>query len=227
MQKYAHLVKTAEVRGVLAYLVDSEMVKVASQEDFDSLVEQVTNSLEDENYDLNTVMNKTAELLEEDNTSQEKTAAEAEELVQKEIGKLTMEKTAGNISDEKYELICSGLIKEATGEIGAGMGALRSANLSDDEAQALREHYGLDDDSNLTLRNAGRGFLGGAGGSMAGGVVGGNAGQALLRSGHPVAGAGSAAAGVLGGGLLGANAATKKYSKGNKELQDNKENNEE
>ena len=108
MQKFAHLVKTAEIRGVMAYLVDSEMVKVASEEDFDALVNEVADAIGDEQYDLNTVLNKTAELIGGED-SQEKVASEDEELVA-EIGALTLDKIAGRISDEEYESI----LKEAS-----------------------------------------------------------------------------------------------------------------
>lgn len=64
MNKFAHMVKTAEVRGVMAYLVDSKMVKVASEEDFNTLVNVVSDNLEGD-YDLNTVLSKTAEILTE------------------------------------------------------------------------------------------------------------------------------------------------------------------
>jgi len=113
MQKFAHLVKTAEIRGVMAYLVDSEMVKVASEEDFDALVNEVAEAIGDEQYDLNTVLNKTAEVIEgsqeeqpEQEAEEEKTAEEqdlSQEDAEREIGKLTMAKMANEISDEEYE----------------------------------------------------------------------------------------------------------------------------
>lgn len=111
MQKFAHLVKTAEIRGVMAYLVDSEMVKVASEEDFDALVNEVADAIGDEQYDLNTVLNKTAEIIEgsqeKEPAQKEEKTAETQELskedVEREIGKLTMSKMAGEISDEEFE----------------------------------------------------------------------------------------------------------------------------
>ena len=147
MQKFAHLVKTAEIRGVMAYLVDSEMVKVASEEDFDALVNEVADAIGDEQYDLNTVLNKTAEIIEgsqeKEPAQKEEKTAETQELseedVEREMGKLTMSKMAGEISDEEFEKEASRIQQarqavEATGRrardvAGRGgrayMGALR------------------------------------------------------------------------------------------------------
>ena len=105
MNKFAHLVKTAEVRGVMAYLVDSEMIKVATQEDFDNLVNTVSESVEGD-YDLNTVLSKTAELIGGESTEdQEKTAADSvsDEEVQRAFGVLAMAKEAGELSAEEFE----------------------------------------------------------------------------------------------------------------------------
>ncbi len=44
--------------------------------------------------------------------------------------------------------------------IGAGIGALRTSNLTDEEKDRLRERYGLSSDANLAVRNAGRGIAG-------------------------------------------------------------------
>ena len=178
MQKFAHLVKTAEIRGVMAYLVDSEMVKVASGEDFDSLVNEVSEAIGDEQYDLNTVLSKTAEIIEgsqEQDSKQEKTAD----------------------------------------VVGAGIGAIRAADLSHEERKLLREKHGLGSESSLTARNAGRGYLGGIGG----GIVGGGAGAALgAATRNPGVFVGSSLLGTIGGGLYGAKRATDKYSRSSPHL---------
>jgi len=179
MQKFAHLVKTAEIRGVMAYLVDSEMVKVASEGDFDSLVNEVSEAIGDEQYDLNTVLSKTAEIIEgsqEQDSKQEKTAADV---------------------------------------VGAGIGAIRAADLSHEERKLLKEKHGLGSESSLTARNAGRGYLGGIGG----GIVGGGAGAAFgAATRNPGVLAGSTLLGTIGGGLYGAKRATDKYSRSSPHL---------
>lgn len=52
--------------------------------------------------------------------------------------------------------------------IGAITGSLRASNLTDEEKRKLRELYDLHEDSNLALRNAGRGYIGGTVGAVAG-----------------------------------------------------------
>lgn len=87
--------------------------------------------------------------------------------------------------------------------LGAGIGAYRSGSLSSQDADLLRRHYGLDEDSNLVVRNAGRGLLGGWAGGAAGLGLG-----ALTRNPQLTA------AGGLGGYIAGSSMATDKYSKG-------------
>lgn len=98
--------------------------------------------------------------------------------------------------------------------IQGGIGAVRAANLSDDEKNALRKHYGLSDDPNLMLRNAGRGVVGGLlGGGL--GAAGGALLASRLRSMNPLLIPQLTIGGALAGTLLGAAKATDKYSKGN------------
>ena len=87
------------------------------------------------------------------------------------------------------------------------VGGVRASNLSDDEKRQLRARYGLDSDANLTVRNAGRGIVGGGLGALGG-----------LALGALVPGAGRAAGMTLGsvlGGAAGTHFATNKYSKKN------------
>lgn len=121
-------------------------------------------------------------------------------------------------------------------------GAARAANLDDNQRAVLRQHYGLDNDANLLVRNAGRGAVGDVIGSTLGGIAGAGAGAAFgttalgksyekllvdsplskkfkplaaLGVGIPmVTGAGAATGGFLGG-LLGTKLMTDKYSRGN------------
>ncbi len=93
--------------------------------------------------------------------------------------------------------------KVATFPIGAVVGGARSMELSEDEAAYLRKHYGLDDDSSLVARNAGRGLLGGTAGLAAGGAVGALTNNPALLG-----------LGALGGTLAGSLISTNKYSKG-------------
>lgn len=130
MDKIA-MVKTAEVRGVIACLVDNELVKVANQDEFNALSDLVEANVS-ENYDVNEVMNKTAEVLDalenmSDEELEELAAAieeeQAEEAVAEEVaedevkeaseinetalmaayGELAMAKEAGEISAEEFE----------------------------------------------------------------------------------------------------------------------------
>ena len=139
MNKSAHLVKTAEIRGVMACLVDSEMVKVACEEDFDALVNKVADAIGDEQYDLNTVLNKTGEIIE---GSQQELSKED---VEREMGKLTMSKMAGEISDEEFEKEASRIQQarqavEATGRGGQTVGA-RARDVAGRGGRAYLEAY--------------------------------------------------------------------------------------
>jgi len=96
-----------------------------------------------------------------------------------------------------------GITKEGDALVGTIMGGVSASRLSPEQRATLRSEYGLDSDASLTARNAGRGFLGGAAGALAGraiGTLGGLPGRIVA----PIA------LGV-GGGY----AATRKYSKGN------------
>lgn len=97
--------------------------------------------------------------------------------------------------------------------IGAGVGAYRASNLSEEDRKLLKDEYGLSDDASLGWRNAGRGFLGGTAGGMLGGGITLPIAMRLANR-HPVAAQALAAAGSLGGYLAGSGLATNKYSKG-------------
>lgn len=90
--------------------------------------------------------------------------------------------------------------KRADAIIGPIVGAIR-AEKDPEKKRALARQHGLPDDANLTLRNAGRGFIGGG----LGGVLGSRVGGLPLG---------------IAGAITGAILSTKKYSKseGNKAL---------
>lgn len=60
------------------------------------------------------------------------------------------------------------LEKKASGLLGGMTGAVRASNLSDEERKKITSYYGLPQDASLGWRNAGRGYLGGALGSVVG-----------------------------------------------------------
>ena len=99
-----------------------------------------------------------------------------------------------------------GLIKKAYVDpvSAAIVGAVRTMNLSDKEKDQLRKKYNLDKDSNLMLRNMGRGMAGGAAGAILGALAGGLTGNPGIT-------------GLLGlaGAATGTQLATNKYSKQN------------
>lgn len=96
------------------------------------------------------------------------------------------------------------LEKKASGLLGGMTGAVRASNLSDEERKKITSYYGLPQDASLGWRNAGRGYLGGALGSVVG---------ASLPL--PLA---ARLATALGGGALGMKYMTDKYSKGSPAL---------
>ena len=109
MDKLAYLVKEAEVRGVLAGLVDTGHLKVASVEDIDAMAGAVSDMIEGTDYDLDTVLDKTAELIEYLNSDeyaqeeQEKTAGEIDETARMAaFGELSMMKMAGEIDEDSF-----------------------------------------------------------------------------------------------------------------------------
>lgn len=107
MNKIASLVKEAEVRGVLAGLVDGGHLKIASAEDLEALTEVVSGAVEGYDYDLNTILSKTAEVMEAlENEGQDKEASEDEvdeTAVMAAFGELSMMKMAGEIDEESFE----------------------------------------------------------------------------------------------------------------------------
>lgn len=107
MNKIASLVKEAEVRGVLAGLVDGGHLKIASVEDLEALTEAVSGAVEGYDYDLNTILSKTAEVIEaQENEGQDKEASEDEvdeTAVMAAFGELSMMKMAGEIDEDSFE----------------------------------------------------------------------------------------------------------------------------
>lgn len=120
MNKIASLVKEAEVRGVLAGLVDGGHLKIASAEDLEALTEVVSGAVEGYDYDLNTILSKTAEVIEYlENEGQDKEASEDgadtfdKTAALAAVGELTMAKLAGEISEADYENAVEELMKMA------------------------------------------------------------------------------------------------------------------
>jgi len=113
MEKLA-MIKQAEVNGVMAALLETELVKVASEEDFDAVTSCITDGLSDD-YDMEEVLAKTAEVLDEyyalceegeEAGEVKKEASEEgvdETAVMAAIGELTLAKVAGDISEEDYD----------------------------------------------------------------------------------------------------------------------------
>ena len=104
--------------------------------------------------------------------------------------------------------------------IGGATGAIRAGNLSDEEATALKEHYGVSKDTSLQLNNAVRGGLSDLVGSTAGFTAGGVLGSVPgLIARNPflafVGAAGGAGLGALAGTGIGSYYGTEKYSRGN------------
>lgn len=106
MDKIA-MVKVAEVSGVVAAMAEAELIKIASEEMFDTVVDAVAGSL-DNDYDLNAVLAKTAEVMSliEDENGLEKDAGEAEEVDERAAmaayGELSLLKEAGDITEEEF-----------------------------------------------------------------------------------------------------------------------------
>ncbi len=101
MEKLAHLVKEAEVRGVLAGLVDGGLLKVASLEELEMLTQAVASSIEGYDYSLEDVLEKTAAVLkvaEEDEAN-----AQDEPTIEDVFNDLTELHSSGKIDDETYE----------------------------------------------------------------------------------------------------------------------------
>ena len=128
MDKLAELVRDSEIRGAMAAFVDLGMVKVASQEEFDGLVEAVCQGIGDGEYDLQKVASVTESLLTAPETEgQEKTAL---------LGALAGAIRAGNLTDEERATLIEhyGLSPDASlgwrnagrgflgGNLGAGLG---------------------------------------------------------------------------------------------------------
>lgn len=132
MDKLAELVRDSEVRGAMAAFVDLDLVKVASQEAFDVLVDAVCQKIGDGEYDLQKVASVTEELLSESEQEvgtgeegQEKTAL---------LGTTIGAARASNLSDEERAALIKhyGLHSDASlgwrnagrGFVGGNLGAL-------------------------------------------------------------------------------------------------------
>ncbi|MCB5270500.1 MAG: hypothetical protein LHW56_01490 [Candidatus Cloacimonetes bacterium] len=106
MDKLA-FVKVAEVSGVIASLAENEIVKIASAEDFDAIVDAVAEDLPTQ-YGMDDVLAKTAEVMEYlyDNGYGEGLEKDAGEVDEQEalayIGQLTLAKEAGEISEVDF-----------------------------------------------------------------------------------------------------------------------------
>ena len=129
------MVKQAEVAGVLAGLVDADLIKIASEEDFEVITDVVAENLSND-YDLDEVLAKTAEVfeyLEEvDGEPLEKTAEEEYVEAMAALGEATMDKLAGELDDEEFEKIAASIadlaskaihgdLSKIPGAIGSGL----------------------------------------------------------------------------------------------------------
>ena len=123
MEKLAQICNS-EVRGVLAALVDTGHIKVASAEDFDQLSDAVQASLPSLEYDIDDIVKIAADLLE----GEEKTASYNDVYNENmaALGELLLMKTAGQISDAEFAEVGEYLVKSA-GLGSAIAGVARSA----------------------------------------------------------------------------------------------------
>lgn len=131
LDKLAQLsaVRESEVRGCLAAFVDSGIMKVASEEDFDALASAVSSNI-GLDYDIDTIYKTAAYLIGEPaEEAQEKTAEEFDDTAYKAaLGELLLMKTAGQIDDNTFVSEYDALTKEAAGKmeaIKAGLGAAK------------------------------------------------------------------------------------------------------
>ena len=106
MDKLA-FVKVAEVSGVVASLAENEIVKIASAEDFDAIVDAVASDLPN-SYGMDDVLAKTAEVMEYlyENGYGDAMEKEAGEFDEQDalayIGELALAKEAGEISEAEF-----------------------------------------------------------------------------------------------------------------------------
>ena len=132
MDKIATLVKEAEVRGVLAGLADAGHIKIASAEELEAYTEAVSGLIGDSEYDLDTVLGKTAEVIEylESGEGIEKEAEEAsagavdETAAMAAFGELAMQKIAGALDDEAFQTAVGELaeLSPEMAKVAAGFG---------------------------------------------------------------------------------------------------------
>ena len=159
MDKMAALVKTAEVNGVLAALIDTGHVKLATDEDFDVVADAIAANLSD-NYDLEEVLNKTAEIMDEveeiyaeeiyaDEIGDQGYGEEGAEMTDRdamaELGQAVLAKEAGEIDDEEFAKIAASVKgmfegartvgRKAKGFVGKG---LRGEGIKDSATDLYR-----------------------------------------------------------------------------------------
>lgn len=103
MYKLAQL-KEAEVRGVVAALVDNGVLAVDSPEQFEKVASDTAAMLDGYDYDINDVAQAAQ-------YSMQKTASA--DAVTEAMGELTMHKLAGDINDDEFNYIAAGILKEA------------------------------------------------------------------------------------------------------------------
>lgn len=140
------MVKQAEVNGVIAGLADSGYIKLASEEDFDTVCGIVAENISDKDWTFDEVVEKTAEVMEEvyaiyeESGKLEKEASEGnteytEGDIMAAIGELTLAKEAGDVGDEEAEskmkklkdMLMANKGKVVGGAVGlAALGALAS-----------------------------------------------------------------------------------------------------
>lgn len=116
MDKIAQL-KHAEVAGVISGLIDGGYLKLASDQEFEALTDVVAGSVSDQ-WDLNEVLNKTAEVVSyvEDGGVEKTAEEEFVDSALAQYGYLCLAKEAEKISDEDF-LKESANVKASIGQV--------------------------------------------------------------------------------------------------------------
>ena len=117
-------IRDSEVRGVLAALVDSNLVKCASRADFDKMASAVSQAV-GYDYDINKIASTVDAYMNKGQTktaSMEKTASQKlaarESEVYTALGEALLMKTAGYISDDQFTKVADELMEEAAATSG-------------------------------------------------------------------------------------------------------------
>lgn len=201
MDKLAQQVKMADVTGCEAAFVRLGLVKVASDEEFNQLCENVCNALGDADYDLDKIAAVTMQVQGAGAAPLKKAAsannAPNEAARNAALGELLLMKTAGQIDDATFRQEAEGLMKMAM----PGMQALRNgAGWVGNQAAAAGNSF--------VNALKGRDIRSGIGALKARSIANNAGRKALLRSGLKEilagAGKGAAAYGTIGAGLGGA-----------------------